>query len=154
MKCCSSKNNDIDLDGNNSGIATGIVATQLKNKLAVSASLGYTYRMNNIDHKTEIFQPMHALTYSASAGLLLLPKEYTSYNQTNLNLYLEVLGQSYLDKKQYYVDVVPAVQFIFNSIARLDIGYRTKLSGNVERLGKSSFMLRLEYNLLNVFSKK
>ncbi|HUS02958.1 MAG TPA: hypothetical protein VMY77_14570 [Chitinophagaceae bacterium] len=150
----TSQSNDIDMDGNNSGIATGVIATQLKNKLAVSASLGYTWRMNNIDYKTEIFQPLHAITYSASAGLLLFPKEYTSYKQTNMNLYLEVLGQSFTDKKQYYVDVAPAVQFIFNSIARLDIGYRAKLSGNVERLSKSSFMLRLEYNLLNVFSKK
>jgi hypothetical protein len=150
----TSLSNEIDLDGNNSGIATGIVATQLKNKLAVSASLGYTRRMNNIDHKTEIFQPLHAVTYSASAGLLLLPKEYTSYKQTNMNLYLEVLGESFTDKKQYYVDVAPAVQFIFNSIARFDIGYRVKLSGNVERLSASSFMVRLEYNLLNVFSKK
>lgn len=145
--------NDIDLDGNNSGIAIGIVATQLKNKLAVSASVGFVNRWNNIHDKIEIFQPLHAITYSASAGLLLLPKEYTSYKQTNINLYLEVLGQSFTDIKQYYVDVAPAVQFIFNSIARVDVGYRTKLSGNVERLGKSSFLLRLEYNLLNVFSK-
>lgn len=143
--------NDIDLDGNNSGMAAGIVATQLKNKLAVSASLGYAYRMNNIDHKTEVFQPLHAVTYSASAGLLLFPKEYTSYKQTNMNLYLELLGQSYPGRKQYYVDVAPAVQFIFNSIARVDLSYRTKLSGNVDQLGKSSIMLRLEYNLLNVF---
>lgn len=145
------RSNDIDLDGNNSGIATGIVATQLKNKLALSASLGYIYRMNNIDYKTEIFQPLHAITYTTSAGLLLFPKEYTSYKQTNMNLYMEILGQSFIDKKQYYVDVAPAVQFIFNSIARLDVGYRIKLAGNVERLSKSYFMLRLEYNLLNVF---
>jgi hypothetical protein len=148
------ESNDIDLDGNNSGIAGGIVATKLKNRFALSASLGYSYRMNNIDHKTEIFQPLHAVTYTTSAGVLLFPKEYTSYKQTNMNLYVEMLGQSYLDKKQYYMDVAPAVQFIFNSIARFDIGYRTKLSGNVTRLSNSSFMLRLEYNLLNVFGNK
>lgn len=145
------QSNDIELDGNNSGVTTGIVATQLKNKLAVSASLGFSQRMNNIDHKNEVSQPLHAITYTASAGLLLLPKEYTSYRQTNINLYLEILGHSYTGKQQYYIDVAPAMQFIFNSIARLDIGYRTALAGNVERLGKKSFMLRLEYNLLNVF---
>lgn len=147
-------NDEIDLDGNNSGIATGIIATQLKNKLAVSATLGYAYRMNNIGHKTEVFQPLHAITFSASAGLLLFPKEYTSYRQTNFNLYLELLGNSYTDKKEYYMDVAPAIQFIFNSIARLDIGYRTQLTGNIDRLNKSNFLLRLEYNLLNIFTKK
>lgn len=148
------RSNDIDIDGNNSGIAGGVVATQLKNKLAFSASLGYLRRWNNIQYKTEIFQPLQAINYTASAGLLLFPKEYTSYKQTNMNLYLEILGQSYTDKKQYYIDAAPAIQFIFNSIARLDIGYRTKLSGNVERLSKSSFMIRLEYNLLNILTDK
>lgn len=148
------QSNDIDIDGNSSGIATGVVATKLKNKLALSASLGYTYRMDNLHYKTEIYQPLHAINYTASAGLLLLPKEYTSYSQTNMNLYVEILGQSYTDKKQYYIDVAPAVQFIFNSIARLDVSYRTQLSGNVTRLSNNSFMLRLEYNLLNVFSNK
>lgn len=31
-----------------------------------------------------------------------------------MNLYLEIPGQSFIDKKQYYVDAAPAVQFIFN----------------------------------------
>lgn len=147
------QSNDIDLDGNNSGFATGIVATQLKNKLALSASLGYTYRMNNIGYKTEIYQPLHAVTYTTSAGLLLFPKEYTSYKQANMNLYLEILGQSFIGKKKYYIDVAPAIQFIFNSIARIDIAYRTQFAGNVSRLSNRYVMMRLEYNLLNVFSK-
>ena len=148
------RSNDLDLDGNNSGISAGVVATKLTNKLALSASLAYAYRMNNIGHAIEFFQPLHAINYSTSAGLLLFPKEYTSYKQTNMNLYVEVLGQSFIDKKQYYIDVAPAVQFIFNSIARLDVGYRTQFSGNVTRLGNSNFILRLEYNWLNIFSKK
>ena len=110
--------------------------------------------MNNIDHKAEFFQPLHAITYTTSAGLLLFPKEYTSYKQTNMNLYLEIPGQSFIDKKQYHVDAAPAVQFIFNSIARLDVSYRTQFAGNVNRLSNSYFMMRLEYNLLNIFSKK
>lgn len=142
---------DIDLDGNNSGIASGIVATQLKNKFALSASLGHMYRMNNIHNKKEAYQPEHALTYTTSAGLLVLPKEYTSYKQTNVNLYLELTGQSYPGKKKFYVDIAPAVQFIFNSIARVDIGYRGQLAGNVNRLSYNSFMVRVEYNLLNIF---
>lgn len=147
------QSNEIDLDGNNSGIATGIVATQLINKLALSASLGDTYRANNIGYKTEIFQPSNAITYTASAGYLLFPKEYTSYHQTNCNLYFEILGQSYTDKKQFYVDAAPAIQFILNSIARVDVAYRTQLSGNTNRLSNNFVMVRLEYNLLNTFGK-
>ncbi len=145
------QSNDIDLDGSNSGLSTGVVATKLKDKLAVSASLGYAYRMNNIDHKIPAYQPLHAFNYTASAGLLLLPREYTDYKQTNVNLYVELLGSSFIDKKQYYTDIAPAVQFIFNSIARLDLSYRTQLAGNTKRLSNNYFMVRLEYNLLNVF---
>ncbi len=148
------QSNEIDLDGNNSGVASGIVATRLKNKLALSGSLGYSYRLNNVGHTTEIFQPLHAITYTGSAGLLLFPKEYTSYHQVNMNLYLEMLGQSFIDKKQYFMDVAPAAQFIFNSISRIDISYRTQIAGNVSRLSNSGFMIRLEYNLLNVFGNK
>ena len=67
---------------------------------------------------------------------------------------MEFLGQSFTDKRQYYLDVAPAVQFIFNSISRLDFSYRTQLAGNINRLGNSNFMIRLEYNLLNVFGNK
>lgn len=148
------QSNEIDIDGNNSGITTGIVATKLINKLALSASLGYAHRLNNIGYKTEVFQLLNAITYTASAGYLLFPKEYTSYKQTNMNLYFEMLGQSFTDKKQSYLDVAPAVQFIFNSIARVDIGYRTQLLGNINRLSNNYIMMRLEYNLLNVFGKK
>jgi hypothetical protein len=148
------QSNEIDLDGNNSGVASGIVATKLQNRFALSASLSYLYRMNNIGHKTEIFQPQHAIGYTTSAGLLLFPKEYTSYKQTNMNLYMELIGQSFMDKKQYYIDVAPAVQFIFNSIARLDLSYRTQVAGNINRLSNTNFMVRFEYNLLNVFGNR
>ncbi|MEO6452654.1 MAG: hypothetical protein ABIN97_01215 [Ginsengibacter sp.] len=148
------QSNEIDLDGNNSGAAAGVVGTQLINKLALSASLGYVHRMNNIAYKTQIFQPLNAITYTASAGYLLFPREYTSYKQTNCNLYIEMLGQTFTDKKQSYMDIAPAVQFIFNSIARVDVGYRTQIAGKTSRLSNNNFMVRLEYNLLNVFAKK
>lgn len=145
---------DIDLDGNNSGIATGVVATKLVNKLALSASLGYTRRLKNPGYDDEISLPVHAATYTASAGYLLFPREYMSYDQTNCNIYLEVTGQSFPGKKQSYVDVAPAIQFIFNSISRVDIVYHMQMAGNISRLSNNYFMLRLEYNLLNAFGKK
>ena len=145
------QSNDIDLEGNSSGMGVGMVLTKLKNKLAVSGSAGYIKRFNNIGHKILAYQPVNAINYTASAGYLLFPREYTSYKQTNFNLYCEFLGSSFLDQKQYFLDVAPAFQFIINSIARIDMSYRTCLKGNVKRMSDSYFLLRLEYNLLNVF---
>lgn len=147
-------NNEIDIDGTNSGLATGIIATKLINKLAISSSLGYLYRLNNLRNKREVIVPWRAISYSLSAGYLVFPKEYTSYKQTNINLYTEFLGNSTWDNKRYFIDIAPAIQFIINSIARVDIGYRTQLSGNTQRMANSAFLLRVEYNFLNVFSKK
>jgi hypothetical protein len=147
-------NYEIDIDGTNSGIATGIIATKLVNKFAVSGSVGYLYRLNNLHDKREVIVPWRAVNYSISAGYLLLPKEYTSYKQTNVNLYTEFLGASTWDNKKYFIDIAPAVQFIINSIARVDLGYRTQLSGNTQRMANSSFLIKVEYNFLNAFSKK
>ena len=147
-------NNEIDLDGTNSGVSTGIIATKLINKLAVSGAAGYSYRLNNLRKKREVIVPWHAINYSLSAGYLLFPKEYTSYKQTNINLYAEFLGSNTWENKKYYLDIAPAIQFIINSIARIDIGYRTELYGNTVRMANSAFLVRLEYNFLNVFSKK
>lgn len=143
--------NEIDPDGNSSAIATGLIATKLKDRMAFSATGGYTRRLDNSGYFVEAYQPRHAITWSTSAGWLLLPKNYTDYRQTNFNIYLEALGQYHPDKQSYYLDVAPAVQFIFNSIARLDLSWRKQLAGNTERLSKSAWMIRLEYNLLNVF---
>jgi hypothetical protein len=150
----TSVNYEIDLDGTNSGISTGIIATKLVNKLAVSSTIGYAYRLNNLHDKREVIVPWRAVNYSLSAGYLLFPKEYTSYKQTNINIYTELLGSSTPDNKKYFLDIAPAVQFIINSIARVDIGYRTQLRGTTERMANSYFLVRLEYNFLNVLSKK
>ncbi len=145
------KNNEFDIDGNNSGITAGIVATKLVNKIAASASLGYGYRLNNLNNKTLTGEPLQAITYTTSFGYLLLPKEYVSYHQTNVNLYVELLGTSFPGKKESYTDIAPAIQFIINSIARVDLAYKTQLAGNTARLSNNYFMIRLEYNILNAF---
>ncbi len=155
----SKPNYEIDMDGSNSGLSGGLIATKLVNKLAVSASAAYLYRLNNLKNKREVIVPWHAVNYSMSFGYLLFPKEYTSYKQTNFNLYAEFLAGNYFGtpiggKSTYFVDIAPAVQFIINSIARVDLGYRTQLSGNATRMSNSGFLVRVEYNFLNVFAKK
>lgn len=152
-------NYEIDMDGGSSGISGGLVATQLVNKFAASASVAYVHRLNNVKDNRERIVPWQATNYTLSLGYLLLPREYTSYKQTNFNLYTEFLAGNYFatpagGKGTYFIDIAPAVQFIFNSIARVDLGYRTQLSGNATRMANNSFLIRVEYNFLNVFSKK
>ncbi|MEP7251980.1 MAG: hypothetical protein ABI683_06355 [Ginsengibacter sp.] len=145
------QNNEFDIDGNNSGIVAGLVATKLVNRVAVSGSASYGRRLNNLNNNVKSSQPLNAINYTASFGYLLLPKEYVSYRQTNMNLYAEVLGTSFPGDHMSYIDVAPAVQFIFNSISRLDLSYRFQVAGNTQRLSNNYFMIRLEYNILNLF---
>jgi hypothetical protein len=144
---------EIDLDGSNSGFLSGIVATQLIHKLALSASVAYAKSFTNIDQTKQLQQSLQSINFSFSTGYLVLPVEYKNYHQTNLNLYCEVLSSSSTVGKGYYFDIAPAVQFTFNSIARLDLSYRTQFAGTMERLSEKYFLLRLEYNFLNVLKK-
>jgi hypothetical protein len=147
---------DIDLGGNNSGWETGLIVTQLKHKLAVSASVSFAKLMANSGYRLLSAQPRSGFHYTASAGYLLLPREYVSYRQTNVNLYAELLGTVLEGGRGHYADLAPSVQFIINSIARVDIGGRFNVwnKNNVHRMGRQSYLLRLEYNFLNIFKKK
>lgn len=148
------RNNEIDLDGNNSGFLAGIVATQLLHKLALSSSVAYINSFANIDQHEAAAGAGHAMNYTVSAGYLLFPATYKNFNQVNLNLYCEMLGSSSLDGNGYYLDIAPAIQFIFNSIARLDLSYRTQFAGDMKRLSGNYFLMRFEYNFLNAFKNK
>jgi hypothetical protein len=146
-------NAEMDLEGGTSGITTGVIATQLIHKLAVSGTLGYNRYMNNTKDKLPADMSANAVNYSLSAGYLLLPRTYRSFEQTNLNLYVELLGKSNMDAYQY-LDIAPAIQFIFNSVTRIDLGYRTQLFGNMPRNVFNTFMIRFEHNIFNVVKKK
>jgi hypothetical protein len=96
------------------------------------------------------------VNYSLSAGFLLFPLEYTDYNQTNVNLYAELLGSRNINfpSERYYVDLAPSIQFIFNSTSKLNLGYRFQLSGDIDRMANKSFMISYEYIFLNALRKK
>jgi hypothetical protein len=47
------------------------------------------------------------------------------------------------------MDIAPSVQMIFNSQARVDIGYRKQLSTTLLRSAPNGFFVRLEYNFFN-----
>ncbi len=150
--------NEINFSGDQSGAQIGVIATQLWNKLAVSGSAS----LNEVLHKyrwDEAHRDLHAfeaVKYSLSAGYLLFPIEYKSYDQTNLNLYLELLGGSNIDwpQEKYYIDLAPAIQFIFNSNDKLNLGYRYQIAGDVFRMASKTFMISYEHVFLNAIKKR
>lgn len=150
--------NEINLSGDQSGAQIGLIATQLWNKLAVSGSASldevlHKYRWDDAHRDLHAFE---AVKYSLSAGYLLFPLEYKDYNQTNLNLYLELLGGTNIDwpQEKYYIDLAPAIQFIFNSTDKLNFGYRYQIAGDIFRMANKSFMISYEHIFLNVRKKK
>ncbi len=143
---------EINLYGYNSGFEGGVVATQLLHKTALSSALSFVKATGNSSgNKFPEGSNSKALNYTLSAGRLVLPKVYTDYKQTNLNLMLELLSQLNLGSGKYYIDAAPSVQFIFNSVARMDIGYRTQLSHSLLRTSPNGLFVRLEYNLFNAY---
>jgi hypothetical protein len=92
-----------------------------------------------------------AMNYTFSLGKLMLPKVYTSYNQTNVNLMFELIGQRLNGNQKSFLDMGPSIQFIVKSQARFDIGYRQQLYSTMERTAPNGFILKFEYLFFNVF---
>lgn len=144
--------NDLSLDGNQSGWSAGIVGTQLLHKLAVSGTLAYTRRMDNLGgNKFTAIDARSAMMYSLSAGYLVFPKSYKNYKQVNLNLYTEFLGGSLLDQSGSFLDMAPAVQLIFNSTVKLNAAYRFQLNGDINRYNTKQFLIGIDWSFLNTF---
>jgi hypothetical protein len=141
---------EIALEGDNSGLQGGLVFTQLLHKLAISGSASYLRGLNSANDLGAITGAKEAVAYTVSAGYLLLPKRYTSYDQVNLNLYAEILGKTNPGYNQNYLDIAPAVQFIFNSVCRLDFSYRTPLYNHMQRNSANMYLVRFEYNFFNL----
>lgn len=142
---------EINLQGDNSGVMGGLVMTQLLHKLALSATSDISHAMDNTSNSLSPTANRNQLGYTFSAGYLLLPKNYTDYKQTNLNIYTEFIGKSSLDGKGSYLDIAPAIQLIFNSRTRIDLGYHKQLTGNLSRIANTGYLIRLEHNLFNAF---
>lgn len=144
--------------GDHSGVQVGLIATQLWNKLAVSATISETEvfdRKRGVETLPGQYA-FQALNYSLSAGYLVLPRDYKDYKQTNLNIYAELLGGRNLDWKyeKYFIDLAPSMQFIFNSTGKLNIGYRFQLKSDIYRNMNNSWMISYEHIFLNALKKK
>lgn len=142
---------EIETMGHNTGYEFGFVATKLVNKVAVSSSLSFEKALNNLaDNKFPTTLSNNATNYTLSIGKLMYPKKYTSLKQTNINLMCEFLGQTLNQNGKSYLDVVPSLQFIILSQARIDLAYRKQLYSTMSRTAANGFMVKFEYSFFNV----
>jgi hypothetical protein len=126
------------------------VATKLIKKVAISSSVSFE---KAFDNKPNYSFPDNfgdnATNYTLSFGKLMYPKKYTNYKQTNINLMVEFVGQTINKSGKSYLDVVPAIQFIINSQARIDLAYRQELVSSMLRTAPNGFYFNLEYIFFN-----
>jgi len=149
--------------GDNTGVGAGFITTYLKNKFAVSATVGGILPFKNYGNSPDPINGLpdvpvsieygKALTYSLSFGYLLWPRTYSSYNETNINLYFELHGKAYGTARvnlfvgeeneyyllpgryppaligNYFVDMSPGVQFIIRSNLRIDCSMTFHMMG-------------------------
>ncbi|MFV8369571.1 hypothetical protein [Flavobacterium sp. LB2R40] len=141
----------IEIMGHNTGFETGIVATQLIKKVAISASVSFEKAFDNKpNYKFPASQNDNATNYTLSFGKLMYPKKYTNFKQTNINTMVEFVGQTLNENGKSYLDIVPSIQFIINSQARIDVAYRQELYSSMLRSAPNGFYLNLEYTFFNV----
>jgi hypothetical protein len=146
--------NEINLMmGEQTGVQAGLIATQLWNKFALSATASWNEVLSPERWEKTVTSryAFQSINYSISAGYLVLPVEYKSYEQTNINLYAELLGSRNLNfrNETYYVDLAPSIQAIFKSTAKLNLGYRFQLNSDIYRLTKNSWLISFEYLFLH-----
>ncbi len=141
----------IEILGHNSGFETGFIATKLIKKIAISSTISFE---KALDNKPNYPFPdnigNNATNYTLSFGKLMYPKKYTNFKQTNINLMVEFVGQTINENGKSFLDVVPAIQFIFNSQARLDLAYRQELMSSMFRSAPNGIYLNLYYTFFDL----
>jgi hypothetical protein len=136
----------IEIMGHNTGFETGLIATKLIKRVAISSSVSFERAYDNKpNYAYPTTQGNSATNYTLSFGKLMYPKKYTNYKQTNINLMVEFVGQTINENGKSYLDVVPAIQFIINSQARVDLAYRQELLSSMIRTAPNGAYLNLEY---------
>lgn len=121
-------------------LTTGIILSGTYKDLA-PLGVGFTYTLV----PTEV-QYGDAWVYNLSLGYLLYPAKYTTYRQSNWNVYLEFMGKSYGEgviiqngiplphegeglKAGHYVEVHPGLQRIIRSDVRIEASIGFPLYG-------------------------
>lgn len=153
--------NEPTLLDDNKGYGAGLISTYLVKHFAASLTTGFIIPMayngyspdpyGGADVPTKLMYG-RALEYNLSLGYLLLPKHYKSYNQTNWNIYVELMGKAYEPAKVYqgaygssemtavpiktplleggnYIECYPGLQCILKSNLRIDMSVGFPLMG-------------------------
>lgn len=151
------KFDELTSDGDQSVLQAGLILTQLIDKFAVSSTFSLTEVIDDERYSllSSRLLTYRSFNYSISSGYLLFPRKYKSYEQTNFNLYLELIGSQGLDQKVYFVDLAPALQFIINSNTKVNLGYRFQVNGNAYRMAGAapSISFSVERTFFNTFRK-
>ena len=145
---------EIELNGHNSGIRLGLTGTQLLHKTALSSTVSYQKAHSNFSNEFPQNYSTEAIDYTFSIGQLMLPKQYKDFNQTNVNLMVEILGQTHLENGESFLDIAPVLQFIIKSKARLDIAYRRQLYSTIYRTQPNGIIINFQYNIFSAVNKK
>ena len=141
----------IEILGHNTGFESGIIATKLINKTALSSSLSFEKALDNQpNYKFPGTFGNSAINYTFSYGRLMHPKVYSNFKETNINFMVELVGQTITQNGKSFLDIVPAVQFIFNSQARVDIAYRGQIYNSMLRTAPNGIYLNLYYTFFNL----
>jgi hypothetical protein len=140
--------NAIMMEGQQKLWNAGFIATRLQHKWASSITAGWLHRYTGNTNFSK-----NGIQYSLSNGWLLYPKNYSNYQQTNINFYVELIGQKVLNDKASFLDIAPSIQLIFNSQAKLNMGYRWALSDNSNRMSDRSFYMSFDYLFFNAIPK-
>jgi hypothetical protein len=136
----------LEILGHNTGFETGIIATKLIKKTAISASLSYEKALDNtVNYKFPSAFGNNATNYTFSYGKLMYPSTYKNFKETNINFMVELVGQTINKNGRSFLDIVPAVQFIFNSQSRIDLAYRAQLYNSMLRTAPNGVYLNLYY---------
>jgi hypothetical protein len=140
-----------DLNGDNSGIGGGLIATFLLHRFSISFDGGgiVPYPYNDVFSGLQLDYG-RAACLNVSMGYLLFPRTYKDYSQLGVNLYAEFLCKTYTGAELFmsgngvstagvtalqggsYVTFMPSVQFIFHSNTRLNLSFGKPLVGTSE----------------------
>jgi hypothetical protein len=146
---------EIETMGHNSGYEAGLVATKLIKKVAVSTSVSLEKAEDNKPNNPFPYsQSNMALDYTLSFGKLVYPSKYADFKQTNINLMVELAGQTLNENQRSFLDVIPSIQFIINSQARIDIGYKQQIYSSMLRSAPNGMYLNLQYTFFNLSRNK
>lgn len=146
---------EIETMGHNSGYEVGLVATKLIKKVAISGSVSIEKAQDNKpNYSFPDSQSDLALDYTLSFGKLMYPSKYSDFKQTNINLMLEIVGQTMNGNQRSFLDVIPSVQFIINSQARIDVGYKQQIYSSMLRSAPNGVYLNLQYTFFNLKGNK